>query len=154
MASVYDVQRDSWFWRVFSCNVFLSRGNAPVLTTPSKKGPPLPCFLGNGPLSACRDAGSGLGPARAGRLGFDGPTDEGYADREECWEGLEEAGRKGGQPLPTFSRRFFHDIWAVERRGPVISQPVTSRHKSVTTNFVENRTPFIVESHRDPSLSI
>jgi len=32
--------------------------------------------------------------------------------------------------------------------APVISQPVTSRHKSVTTNFVENRTPFIVEIHK------
>ena len=31
--------------------------------------------------------------------------------------------------------------------APNHSQPETSWHKSVTTKYVENRTPFIVESH-------
>jgi hypothetical protein len=31
--------------------------------------------------------------------------------------------------------------------APVISQPLTGRHKSVTTSFAQNHTPFIVESH-------
>jgi hypothetical protein len=44
-------------------------------------------------------------------------------------------------------RRFLQRYLAHwRRRGSDHLQPETSRHETVTTNFVENRTPFIVES--------